>query len=562
MFKHGFDVLASNAPEWYKAADTALEKDNYNEAARLARDAIKKSQDARDKKGEALGTISYTKVLLAEGDVWNAIRSGDSAQELAKEAKDRELEAAATHLLAKCRLKDKKISEASKLADEAMQIYTALRSEKGELSVSITNSAIFLAQNKLLEAQTAADTNRDTATALGGKSALTAALYMLCEIAVKDEAIPNAEDALRSIVDVCNDVEDYMGAGSAHLIAAELWRVDGELQHALDHAANATQLFDQALDADKKAQAVISMAKSFLEAAQYQEAKESGDAALALFKMTRNRDGQASSLRVLAETTLRSGGGVRNVIYQLEEVSFLYRQIKHKKNEAEALNELTKLQMLQMETDTAECLRRARRAAQLFDEDYAGDSLGNAEANLTVAKVYLQINDDVDEGIPFAKTSREVYRKLNDTSGEAEATLVLSRLLFAAGNKSEGAGMAEVALNLSEDSGSRKLQESALDLVQSQGKQKQAPLQSYNDITVFIDKTRIAFFDEFEARRAKYKAMDRKMDAGKPEAEPAFRAQEMQKDKASYTIIWTRVQNLNLTSMPMPTATPENVTSS
>merc|ERR1712151_541365 len=114
-------------------------------------------------------------------------------------------------------------------------------------------------------------------------------------------------------------------------------------------------------------------------------------------------------IRILADYNFTVLKDVKTAIYQLEEVSFLYRQIKNKKSEADALNELTKLQFASGD-NISECLRRARRAAQLYDEDYASDALGNAEANLTVAQIYLQQNDDLEEGANFAKTSKKVYQ--------------------------------------------------------------------------------------------------------------------------------------------------------
>jgi tetratricopeptide (TPR) repeat protein len=555
MFRSGYDPLAANAPDWYVDADKNILKDNYLEAVRIAKAALKQCKDSGDDAGAALAACSYVKALLVEGDVWNARKIAGDAIEAAK---GKDMKAALTNLLARVALKDRKISEAVKLMESALQMYKELGSEKGELSAMITSCVVTVGKGDLLEAEKLAAECLSKANALEDLRAKAAAAYLSYEIAMKDDVPGSAIEALDSIVVMLTDLDDPMTLGIATLMAADLQRSEGELQDAMNRAAEAAQKFDEAVEGSKKGDAVMCMAKAFHEAKQYDDSSEAATAALALYKATRNKEGQAAALRILAEVGLKKSKDFKEAIYKMEEVSFLYRALKNKKNEADALNELTKLQLSILSvSELKEPLRRARRAAQLYDEDYAGDTLGNAEANLTVAKIYLAENDDIDEGVSFCQRSAEVFEQLGNKAGEADALGTLSKLQYAMGNKDQGAKLAEKALDVANSSGNKKLQDAALDLVENKGQPKPVQLIELNEITLFVNKTRLAFFDEFESRRARYKAMDAKKEAKVSAiADSTIDTQAITsaKSKVEYTIRWTLVPNLDLSKMPIPKA--------
>jgi len=552
MFRFGYDTLAANAPDWYADVDKNILKENYVDACRIAKDAAKQCKESGDNDGEALATCSYVKALILEGDEWNARKFASDALELAK---GKDMKAALTHLLARIALKERKNGEAGKHGQNALQMYKELSSEKGELAVMITNAVICIDKGDLLEAEKIAAASREKAQALGDLRAKAAALYLNHEMAIKDDVPSSAVEALDSIISVFTQLGDPLSVGIATLMAAEIQRSEGELQDAMDRAATAAQKFDEAVDGVKKGHAVLCMAKSFHEAQQYDDSFEAATAALELYKATRNKDGQAEALRILADRGLKKGKDIKDVLYKMEEVSFLYRQLKNKKKEADALNEVTKIQVAMLGTsELAEPLRRARRAAQLYDEDYAGDSLGNAEANLTVAKIYLAMDDDVDEALPFAARSYEVFEKLGNKAGGADALIALARLQYASGNKDEGAKLAENALDVAQASGDKKLQSTALDIVENKGKPKPPPSIEQSDIILFVGVTRLAFFDEFEGRRARYKKMDNKKEAPPAIADSTLAPQAITsaKSKIEYTIRWQLVPNFDLSRMPIP----------
>lgn len=553
MFRFGYDALAENAPDWYADVDANLLKENYNEASRIAKDAAKRCKESGDNDGEAMAMCSYVKALLIEGDAWNARKFASEALE---SAQGKAMKAALTHLLARIALKDRKNSEASKHAQAAFEMYKELNSEKGELSVLMTNTLISIGSSNLLEAEESAASCKQKAEALGDLRAKAAALYLDYELAVKDDVAPSAVDALDLIIETISDPQSL---GIAYLMSAEIQRAEGVLQDALDRATQACLKFDEAVDGNKKAHAVLCISKTLHEHMNFDDSLTTATAALDLYKATRNKEGQAEALRIQADVAMRKAKDLKDIVYKMEEVSFLYRQLKNKKKEADALNELTKIQVRFLgPSELAEPLRRSRRAAQLYDEDYAGDSLGNAEANLTVAKIYLALNDDVEEGLPFAQRSHEVFKTLEKTTGEAEALTTMARIQYAMGNKDEGARLADKALEAAQDSGDKDLQTTALDIVENKGKPgKPAPMIEQSDIIIFVDATRLAFFDEFEGRRARYKAVDGNKGEAKEAKAIADSALDPQaittaKSKVEYTIRWQLVPNLDLSKMPIP----------
>merc|ERR1712187_924031 len=113
--------------------------------------------------------------------------------------------------------------------------------------------------------------------------------------------------------------------------------------------------------------------------------------------------------------------------------------------------------------------------------------------------------------------------------------------------KEEGAKNSEKALDLAREIDNRELAKAAKDLVENQGKKKAAPSVELAEVTIIHNKTRIAFFDEFESRRARHMAK-----AAASESAVKDAAKDINKQKVEYTIRWQLVSDLNLSSMPIP----------
>jgi tetratricopeptide (TPR) repeat protein len=628
MFKFGFDETASDVPEWYAEVRRQIERDSFDEAARLAKEAARKCKDADDKSGELRASLAYMNALLASDDVWNARRIGEQSLDLAHELQDKFLEGAAMHMMAKVMLKDpqerriasmlgdiavtfselcakqadKNMTEAqhkdswqqmppapSFFAQQASSIFADADLKLGEASVMITNSRIVEAEahrmarsaerqrksekseeaqriaeeavaQKLADAQGMAEKAVAEFQELGSPEGEAAAQFVLYQIQVrKDDSDNAAMDALEAIVQCFRNSSNASASlGVAFLLMAELQLVRGDLHDAVSRAAEAAQHFHEAYDGNNKGHAVMAMAKSFLEAEQLDDTMEAASAAVELFKAVRNKTGQAQALAMIAECCAGTGKAPE-AVYRLEEAAFLYRQCKDKKKEAIALNTLSRLQDGMVEKGTgpaiSEPLRHARRAVQLFEEAWSGETLGAAQANYTVAKALLQ-QKDFEEAVNYAETSRAVYEKLGDKSGEANASIVLAQIHYEEKDKDKGFKLSQRSLELAGEIGDTALLAVATNLVTNEGKKKEQSLVEHTDMDIIYQKVRLARFDEFEGRRARYKDVGGASEAAALKdtseiAKPGL-GDIQQSQKVQYVIRWQLVANLNLAAMPYP----------
>jgi len=280
-----------------------------------------------------------------------------------------------------------------------------------------------------------------------------------------------------------------------------------------------------------------------------------------LFKASHNKSGQAQSLKILAECCVKKNNWPE-AVYRIEEAAFLYRQIKDKKAEGTVLSALSQLQLRMIDAGLGvapavkEPLRHARRAASLLDESRSGTSLEAAEANHAAARA-LFTEKETEEAVMYASQARDIYEKLGIRIGEAASCALLAQIHFLDKAKEQGLKMAQRSLELAQEVGDQGLLVLAADLVENQGKQKQQSLVELTDIDLIWEKVRLARFDEFEGRRARYKAVDGGSSISTPAIEDGVKSQGLAKkdeQKVQYAIRWQRVPNLNLSAMPYPPA--------
>jgi tetratricopeptide (TPR) repeat protein len=448
-------------------------------------------------------------------------------------------------------------SAAAYFADKASKIFSEAGNKQGEASVVVTYAGIALKGKKLQEAEELAKKALKQFQELSDGVGEAAAYYMLYEIRVKDDLADAAVESLDAIVTCYQKLPDAnSNLGASLLLSAELQRLQGDLQDAVVRAGEAAQYFHDAVDGNNKGQAVLSMAKSFFAAEQYDDTTEAASGAVELFKGARNKSGQAQALALLAECCGK-GGKNPEAVYRLEEAAFLYRQVKDKKKEAITLTSLSQLQLRMIDSGTGgppmkEPLRHSSRAVQLFNESGGSSSREAAEANFTAGKANLSEGDD-EEAAMYATTSREIYEKLGNRSGEAAATALLAQICYKVKDKEKGMALSQRALDLAQEVGDQDLMVLAGNLVENQGKAKEVSMIELTDIDIIWKAVRLARFDEFEGRRARYKAVGGGSAAIQDQATlPQGVVAKRDEQKVQYVIRWQRVANLNLAAMPQP----------
>merc|ERR1711957_758552 len=99
-------------------------------------------------------------------------------------------------------------------------------------------------------------------------------------------------------------------------------------------------------------------------------------------------------------------------------------------------------------------------------------------------------------------------------------------------------------MGLAQDAGDQDMLVLATDLVTNQGKKKEQPLAEHTDCVILFLNVRICRFEDFEGRRARYKAVDGQRGAHAPVAAigdsvPGIPKSEDQQ-KVQYAILWQR----------------------
>jgi len=188
--------------------------------------------------------------------------------------------------------------------------------------------------------------------------------------------------------------------------------------------------------------------------------------------------------------------------------------------------------------------------------------LAAAQANGTAGKA-LFVEKDAEEAAIHAEASRAIYEKLGKKVEESASCALLAQIAYEAKDKEQGLKMAQKSLDLATQAGDQGALVVATNLVTNQGKKKQEATDEHTDMDVIHYKVRICRFDDFEGRRARYKAMDSGAASGGSAAiadavAPAGQGQQslakVQGQKVEYAIRWQLVKNLNLSAMPVPQA--------
>lgn len=555
MYQYGFDECATNAPSWYATVDRSIEKDNYDEAARLAREAWQSAQNAGDAAAEGIALNALVKVMIAKGDAWTGRKFAQMGIEVATKAKSKNQEAMANHMAAKVELKDRKLADAKKLADSAKKLYDDAKNPKGAASALITTAKAQIAKKEAEEAFKTLQGALASLKEIDEQRGILAALYAVFELKMKEDMVYPALQTMEEIVDKCKDLGDAFSQASAEFSSAEIQLSQGNLQEALRCAGTAAELFESVGDVKKKGSSVFIMATAFKQGGQGADAEEAGDVAFKCFKAAREKRGQAGALVLLAQICAEKQG-LADAAYKFNEAAFLYRQLKDNKTEAKTLGSLCAVLMDQVEAGAVsvkEPIRHASRAALLFEDTDTLNTAVAAKTQMILAKALLLEKEDLDEAVTAANAAVAAFQAISNKLGEAQATEVLSKIQFGMKDKATGVETAQKAVELYQEAGDAAGATAAEALVASEGKPKTGAIRQLSWIDIFFEKRMYTQFIEFEARQARYSSVSGGGGGGASSAEALMDGSgapaKPNQGKVAYAIRWQRVANLDLLSL-------------
>mmetsp|Transcript_140508 Transcript_140508/g.262037 ORF Transcript_140508/g.262037 Transcript_140508/m.262037 type:complete len:564 (-) Transcript_140508:28-1719(-) len=557
MFQYGLDECATNAPPWYAPIDKAIEKENFDEAARLAREPLLSAQNEGDVPGQGIALNAYIKVLIAKNDPWNGRKYGQIAMDVAATSKSKNQEAMAAHIAAKVELKDRKVADAKRLAETAKKLYAAANNAKGEASTLITMAKAHIMKKESEEALKCLSTAFDSLKAIGDDRGIIAALYATYELKMKEDLVYPALQTMEEISEKLKDIGDVAGQGAAEFVSAEVYFSQGNLSDAMRCAGLAAELFDMVGDAKKKGAAVFIMASTFRTGGQMEDAEEAAAVALQCFKAGRQKQGQAGALVMLGQLFVAKGGAsLPDAAYKFEEACFLYRQLKDNKSEAETLGQLCAVQLTILESGgkmkVQEPIRHGRRAAILFEDGNLMNTPSNAKLQMVLAKALLEEKEDLDEAAASIEASMNAYSEISDRLGEAQATEIAAKIQFAAKDKDKGVELAQKAADIYHEVGDGAGAVAAEALVESRGKPKAGAVRQLSWIDIHWGPKMYAQLTEFEARAARYSASSMAGGGGEGASSSASfdtsapGAKKSASGKVQYAIRWQRVTHIDM----------------
>jgi ATP/maltotriose-dependent transcriptional regulator MalT len=327
-----FDEAAATAPEWYTAVDDALGLGHYEEAGRLARDALLMAED--DPVAKAMAALANAKVSMAKSDPRSAKRKVDDALKFAKQLGDKKVEAAALHRSAKIAL-ESGADNAIDQATEALNLYTSVSDDIGVASVKATLGKATLPLD-MEQARDYANEASHIFTASSEKKGQAAALHVLFSLMLRTGRLNNATVLVGEMERCYRIAGDVPNASTCQLLAAQVLLSAGKFKDALEVAQAVKRLAEGLGDEKKQAAAAYMMASTMDASGRLKDAEAAAYDAWSLMRNVRDKAGMASALEVMA-SCLAKKKQYSSAVQKLEEASSLYRQLKDVRMEAKIL---------------------------------------------------------------------------------------------------------------------------------------------------------------------------------------------------------------------------------
>jgi tetratricopeptide (TPR) repeat protein len=327
-----FDEVAATAPEWYTAVDDALALGQYEEAGRLARDALLMAEE--DPVAKAMSALANAKVSMAKSDPRSAKRKVDDALKFAKQLGDKKVEAAALHRSAKIALEsgaDKAIDQAT----EALNLYKSVSDDIGMASVKVTLGKAHLPLD-LEKARDYANEASHIFTKSSEKKGQAAALHVLFSLMLRTGRLNNAAVLVGEMERCYRIAGDLPNASTCQLLAAQVHLSGGKFKDALELAQAVKRLAEGLGDEKKQAAAAYMTASTMDASGRLKDAETAAYDAWSLMRNVRDKAGMASALEVMA-SCLAKKKQYSSAVQKLEEASSLYRQLKDARMEAKIL---------------------------------------------------------------------------------------------------------------------------------------------------------------------------------------------------------------------------------
>lgn len=262
-------------------ADMLHEMQETTRAVKTAKEARMLFQAMDDPRGETHALFTLAQLQQANQAPAEALRSAKEALALSKEVGDNALQANASDVLAHMHLTRADLSEAANVAEDLVKACKQkssdeLSSASGfQVAAAIYSQLANSSQGRganirwVREALQNAEAALKTFRALDNKPGIAAILQTLAHVQLLSGRRQDILDSLKNAkeaAEVCSELQDGQGMGSALLLAAQSCLNTDEATEALQLAQEASELFQQVGDAaaQKNAMEIHRMAQEAL----------------------------------------------------------------------------------------------------------------------------------------------------------------------------------------------------------------------------------------------------------------------------------------------------------
>lgn len=401
---------------------------SFESAIHLATEELRKFQEARDKRGEAMMKLSlgeiYTVDMATSSNHENAIETVSEALELFQELGDKKMEG--NGLIALSHVQwfkglPKKVRDS---ASRALECFQEVGDRKGEaramhaLALSYTESEDF------------------------------------------DSAIRKAKEALN----LYRQLEDKRGE-AFELMCCAMWSLEAEKpQKALPLAQEAMTLFRDVRHGKgvgRDAFALLMVVESLLRKHDHRKALKVAKDGRARYEEVGDKRGIAYALEVLLHAHCRTEA-YDDALEDGDLAMDLIKETDDKRMEMNLLHLLSWVYVKKSEPDKAiQCLDDAGSLAQDLD-----DVEEEAVAKAAIASIHLdQRAQDVNElkrALAVSNEARSLFKRADIKSGEGSALLTAAFANYSQGNTEEALSLVEEAQELFQDEGFHKGEDEAL----------------------------------------------------------------------------------------------------
>lgn len=402
----------------------------YRAALLLTEEVLGSSHLRYNRRAQAILLAAKALVYTSKEDFTLALAAADEAQNLIQDIRDPRLEGALLSQTAGSHLARKQFEDAAQSASEAVTAYQAAGDRFGEASAMDVLFEVRLRKEDFYAATQVANEQRAIFQEFGFRGLEGLALLAAASALSKDENFDQAQSFAEEALELFQDLGDGIGEVKALGVLAEIFKQreesDTAIEKAQDMRAKARELCDSLLEAEA-CKTLASIHRSFDHVV---EAVRAANEAVAMAKKTAHKNSIVEVMMLVTDINvaliLRDGAQVSS-------------------------------------RGAEKALRPAREALTVAKA--TGKKSLISSCTYQLAEVQL-MSYKLGQAMISAKEAIDIFRELQDASGEAGAVILMGETHYAGGRHDKAEETTKDGLRLAQACGERSKEQYATQLLE------------------------------------------------------------------------------------------------